>query len=237
MLYFNFHVSLGDKTEKRNDLFCAWKSRVRIPHWYSLSISLLSFFMLFLYHCETTDTADENLDLWLHHLWLTILTHGTRKSPFMAVRNFSVSACLSHLRIKLLSQNVHHCYMSRPMTKPTKWHLRPAKTQIIRPVWSESSLSAWRKLGSLAISYPLNEQRRLWSDWANAQTYLSLGWGHSHFIDFVMRRLIYKSSGTTSTICSWAATAFRNKNNVLRFKEHLLYFFFFFFAIKATEFE
>ena len=39
------------------------------------------------------------------------------------------------------------------MTKPTKWYMRPAKTQIslgIRPVWSESSLSAWRKLGSLA---------------------------------------------------------------------------------------
>ena len=29
------------------------------------------------------------------------------------------------------------------MTKPTKWHVRPAETQIrlgIRPVWSESSL-------------------------------------------------------------------------------------------------
>ena len=40
--------------------------------------------------------------------------------------------------------------MSRLMTKPTKWHVRPAKTQIslgIPPVWSESSLSAWRKLG------------------------------------------------------------------------------------------
>ena len=43
--------------------------------------------------------------------------------------------------------------MSCVMTKPTKWHVRPAKTQIslgIHPVWSESSLSAWRKLGSLA---------------------------------------------------------------------------------------
>ena len=101
----------------------------------------------------TTDTADENLDLWLYHLWLTILTHGTRISLSMAVRDFSFSACLSHPRIKLLSQTVHHCYMSRRMTKPTKWHVRPAKTKInlsIRPVWSESSLSAWRKLGSLA---------------------------------------------------------------------------------------
>ena len=37
--------------------------------------------------------------------------------------------------------------------KPNKMSVRPAKTQIslgIRPVWSESSLSAWRKLGSLA---------------------------------------------------------------------------------------
>ena len=43
--------------------------------------------------------------------------------------------------------------MGQLMTKPPKWHVRPVKTQIslgIRPIWSESSLSAWRKLGSLA---------------------------------------------------------------------------------------
>ena len=36
-------------------------------------------------------------------------------------------------------------YLSHLMTKLTKWHVRPAKTQIslgIRPVWSESSLCA-----------------------------------------------------------------------------------------------
>ena len=46
--------------------------------------------------------------------------------------------------------------MSRLMTKPTKWHVRPAKTQIslgIRPVWSEFSQSAWRKLGSLTTHF------------------------------------------------------------------------------------
>ena len=44
-------------------------------------------------------------------------------------------------------------YMSYLMTKPTKWHVGPAKTKIslgVRPVWSESSLSAWRKLWSVA---------------------------------------------------------------------------------------
>ena len=52
------------------------------------------------------------------------------------------------------------------MTKPTNCHVRPAKTQInlgIRPVWSESSLSTGRKLGSLA------------TDWAQAKTLISLG--------------------------------------------------------------
>ena len=37
--------------------------------------------------------------------------------------------------------------------KTNKWHMRRAKTQIslgIRPIWSESWLSSWRNLGSLA---------------------------------------------------------------------------------------
>ena len=56
--------------------------------------------------------------------------------------------------------------MSLCMTKPTKWHARPAKIQIslsIRPVWSEFSLSAWRKLGSLA------------THWVQAKTVIRLG--------------------------------------------------------------
>ena len=56
----------------------------------------------------------------------------------------------------------HKTDMSRLMTKPTKWHVRPAKTQIslgIRPVWSESSLSSWRK--AWVLSCPLSTQRRL----------------------------------------------------------------------------
>ena len=55
------------------------------------------------------------------------------------------------------------------MTKPKKWHVRPAKTQIslgVRPVWSESLLSAWRKLGSLATHWALSEDSdqtgRIW---------------------------------------------------------------------------
>ena len=44
--------------------------------------------------------------------------------------------------------------------KTNKVSVRPAKTQIsmgIRPVWTETSLSAWRKLGSLATHWAHNE--------------------------------------------------------------------------------
>ena len=39
------------------------------------------------------------------------------------------------------------------------------------------------------LSYLLSAQRRLWSDWADAQADLSLRWAHSHIVDFVTRRL------------------------------------------------
>ena len=40
------------------------------------------------------------------------------------------------------------------------------------------------------LSYSLSAQRRLWTDWADAQADLSLRWAHNHIVGFVMRRLI-----------------------------------------------
>ena len=80
--------------------------------------------------------------------------------------------------------------MSRDMTKPTKL-VCPAKTQIslgIRSVWS---VFAARLMGSLGNKLSSCGQRRLWSDWADAQADLSLRWTHSHFVGFVMSRLIW----------------------------------------------
>ena len=81
--------------------------------------------------------------------------------------------------------------LSRNMTKPTKWHVRPAKTQIslgIRPVWSESSLSAWRKLGSLATNWAHSED----SDQTGRMPRLIWVFAGRtcHFVGFVMMRLI-----------------------------------------------
>ena len=97
------------------------------------------------------------------------------------------------LRSKWLEQNVftpsnkqrsviHMLWkpLSRHTKKPTHWHVRPAKTQIslgIPPVWSEYSLSVWRKLGFLAIH------------WAHCEDSDQTGPTYN-FVVFVMRRLI-----------------------------------------------
>ena len=71
----------------------------------------------------------------------------------------------------------------------------PAKTQIslgIRPVWSESSLSAWRKLGSLATQWvkaktdQTGRMPRLTRVFAGSTCHFVLSWGGSnHFVTFV----------------------------------------------------
>ena len=65
------------------------------------------------------------------------------------------------------------------MTKTNKMAVRPAKTQIslgIRPVRSVFDV---RMKEAWDLSYPLSAERRLWSDWADAQADLSLRWAHS----------------------------------------------------------
>ena len=64
----------------------------------------------------------------------------------------------------------------------------------LRSAWasahSDQSLpfSVWKKLESFATHWALSED---WSDWADAQADLSLGWVHSHLVGFVMRRFIF----------------------------------------------
>ena len=49
---------------------------------------------------------------------------------------------------------------------------------------------AVRSLGSNVPKLSSCGQRSLWSDWADAQADLSLRWAHTHFVGFVVRRLI-----------------------------------------------
>ena len=91
--------------------------------------------------------------------------------------------------------------------KTNKVTVRPAKTQIslgIRPVWSASSLSAWRKLGSLATHWAHSQD---WSDWADAQADLNIHWAHSHIVGFVVRRLM----------CAWRNRELSSNTNLMWF--------------------
>ena len=77
---------------------------------------------------------------------------------------------LSNEKSPCTSLPPNKAHLSRLMTKLTKWLVHPAKTQIslgIHPFWS------------------------VWVYWADTQADLSLRWAHSHFVGFVMRRLIF----------------------------------------------
>ena len=91
-------------------------------------------------------------------------------------------------------------YLNHSTIKPTKWHVRPATTQIslgIRLVWSEYSLSARRKLGSLATHWTYSEDsdqtgqmpRLIWVFAERTVILLVLSWGGSFQVIMVDRRM------------------------------------------------
>ena len=101
----------------------------------------------------------------------------------------NVSASIVSLKRLIVSKTSIHLSL---MTKPTKWFVRPAKTQIslgIRPVWSESSQSTRRKLGYLATHWVHSEDSnqtgrmpRLIRVFAGSTViFLVLSWGGSIF--------------------------------------------------------
>ena len=70
---------------------------------------------------------------------------------------------VKHISLLLaLKSRVEYCHSQSEINWATtnKMSVRPTKTQIslgIRPVWPESSLSAWRQLGSLATHWAHSE--------------------------------------------------------------------------------
>ena len=159
-LHYNFHVSLGDTTEKRCDLFCTWKSRVRIPYWYSLSLSLLFFFFfsfffsfitarqsIFYYSllikilicdyiiCDRpiSHMGQEYLFLWLSEIFLS--------RPACLILGQTCCPKLSIIAIWAASwQNQRNGICAQRRLRSDR-----ASAQS-----EQSSLSAWRKLGSFA---------------------------------------------------------------------------------------
>ena len=101
--------------------------------------------------------------------------------------------------------------------KTNKMAVRPAKTQIslgIRPVWSAPSLSAWRKIGSLAIYWAHSEDsdqtvwmpRLIWVFAGRTLTLLVLSCGGSNYnLQLLTCRIIWAPSSefVSSSIPSW----------------------------------
>ena len=88
----------------------------------------------------------------------------------------------------------------QPPDKINKMACAPSK-DTDQPGYPTSLIRAFtvRIKKAWVLSYPLSTQRRLWSDWADAQADLSLRWVHSNFVGFVMRQLISLSGVQTDT--------------------------------------
>ena len=183
--------------------------------WTKLTFLSPSFFILFLFlHRFSVRSATFDF------IWL-LLTVVYLMKCFLS--NFTLNGCwswyystktLHYWRVntdilyqwvntatyKMLIQNC-----SEPRHNETKKvTVHPAKTQIslrIRPVWSESSLFAWRNLGSLATHWAHSEYsdqtgwmpRLIWVFVRRTLILLVLSWGGSN--------VMYLSANTRSKKC------------------------------------
>ena len=119
--------------------------------------------------------------MWSVFAWCCISSQEPRASSHVWQRQMRLCQCAGWSVCAGGTSDLSHS-----MTKPTKWPVQPTKTKIslgVRPVWvwSESLLSAWRNLGSLATNWAHSEE---WSDWVGAQADQSLHWAHRSFCWF-----------------------------------------------------
>ena len=120
-------------------------------------------------------------------IFKSLLTIGLKTN----LNSFCYLTTYRYLPISIyFNMNEFHLHVSRLTTKPTNWSVAAAKTQIsqgIRPVWSDSSLSAWRKLWSLATHWAHSEDsdqtgrrpRLIWVFAERTVILLVLSWGGS----------------------------------------------------------
>ena len=120
-----------------------------------------------------------------------------RNAYFLEVPGYTLS-----FRIHVCSSEHHSNLPFEPRhDKTNKIAVRPTKTQLslgIRPVWSESSLSAWRNLGSLATHWAHTEDTdkiwrmsRLISDFAGRTLFLLCS-----YVTIIDRRQLVAPRGT-----------------------------------------
>ena len=120
---------------------------------------------------------------WLKFVGFQGVRQGENLSPVL------LSLLFNDLKLLCAKSYNRKQYLSRIVTKLTKWHVRPAKTQIslgIRPVWLEPSLCAQWVAKDPSFLHADNED----SDQTGRTC---------HFVGFVMSRLKLCSSTSPFT--------------------------------------
>ena len=120
-------------------------------------------------------------------------TTDTTICPLKNYQIFTICHCVA-----IEWQNHQHDQLGHLMTKPTKWHVRPANTQIslgIHPVWWGSSFckGIWAAACQKPTKWPVPSEDTDQPD--RSRQMPRLIWvfnGHTyHFAGFVIQRLIY----------------------------------------------
>ena len=118
---------------------------------------------------------------------------------FRLACNCKLSSVFDRNTFLHFSTNIHEdCSVESPMhiiyepwhdktnkvSAPSEDSDQPGHPPSLIRVFAVGMKKAW------VLIYPLSAQRRLWSDWADAQADLSLRWAHTHFVGIVMSWLI-----------------------------------------------
>ena len=142
----------------------------------------VSFFgcQSFILNPEKTEQKLENRSLWAKFLFILQLS----LAYWHHFTYYSVPCVWTSLWR-------YDCLCEPPHDKTIKMAFAPSE-DLDQPEHSLSLIRVFAVRMKIAwvLSYPLSAQRRLWSDWVDAQADVSLRWAHSHFVGFVMRRLI-----------------------------------------------
>ena len=130
---------------------------------------------------------NDNCRKWIKKLLKNMkITFKEFKENEESMNPFGTHADWAYGRTYKTSQRIRYTWAASWLNQqnecaPSKDSDQPGHSPSLMRVWWESLLSAWRKLGSLAIHWAHSKD---WSDWADAQADLSLCWAHSHLVGF-----------------------------------------------------
>ena len=109
--------------------------------------------------CDIGEPIPRKTELAGNHSWIGQISQISHRFAFYLYRNNVLSCTKWELYTRAIGR-LFRTVNEQRHDKTNKMSMPPAKTQIslsINPGWSESSLSTWRKLGSLATHWVHSE--------------------------------------------------------------------------------